>query len=204
MVGINDNGSRHGQGHGHGHHHRRQDTTASTSSSHHSKQSKKDHQHSKHKSDTNTNKEREGLRIFVGTANLGHALPDADSVSAWLPHHGRTRNILNSHVKSSSITQYASKGDHWNGVNTHGKIEIIAIGMQEAVPGSNAFTATGLTSKLTGTKIKKEPKNAFSKALGDLGKPIDDLGKNFNDMIATGVKNAHAELGGIVKLKSNQ
>mmetsp|Transcript_3211 Transcript_3211/g.8193 ORF Transcript_3211/g.8193 Transcript_3211/m.8193 type:complete len:495 (+) Transcript_3211:19-1503(+) len=139
---------------------------------------------------------RQGLRILIGTANLGNALPDAESISAWIPHHGKVHHVLNN-VKSSSIVD-GSKED-WNGIDTHGKIGVIVIGMQESVPGSHALTTTGLTAKLTGTTIKE--RNTFSKALGDFGKPIDELDKKINTMIATSVKNTHADLGGTKKIK---
>eukprot|EP00571_Detonula_confervacea_P017836 CAMPEP_0172299274 /NCGR_PEP_ID=MMETSP1058-20130122/1631_1 /TAXON_ID=83371 /ORGANISM="Detonula confervacea, Strain CCMP 353" /LENGTH=1098 /DNA_ID=CAMNT_0013008681 /DNA_START=29 /DNA_END=3325 /DNA_ORIENTATION=- len=158
------------------HGHRRRDTTSSRPHS-----QKKD-------------SPRQGLRIFIGTANLGSALPDTDSLSAWIPHHGKVNHVLNN-VKTSSIVVPKEK---WNGIDTHGKIEVIAIGIQEGVPGSNIITATGLTAKLTGISVKE--RNVFSKALGDFGKPVDGALSRVNEMIATGVKGANAEYGGTKKL----
>ena len=146
---------------------------------------------------------RRGLRIFVGTANLGHALPDEGSLSAWIPRHGKVNHVLNNDTKSSSIVNESSytKEKDWNGIDAHGQLEVIAIGMQESVPGSSAglLTATGLTAKLTGTTVTE--RNVFSKAWGDLGKPMDGLAKNFNEIIAAGVKGQHAEFGGTKKIQ---
>ena len=143
-------------------------------------------------------KTRKGLRIFVGTANLGNAQVDTPSMESWLPRHGKVHDLLNSRVKSSSICEGVSKG-RWNDVEVHGKVEIIAVGTQETVPGaSGLFTATGITSKLTGNETKNEH---FEKTIGNIGKPLDGLSNKLNDVLSHVAKGE--QIGGTSQLKKS-
>jgi len=181
--------------HGHDGDKRRRDrrTSSLPRSRNISRQSKNDKNNKNATATTSSSSCRRGLRIFIGSANLGNALPDPDSLSAWLPHHGKIHHVLNPNVKSSSVVEGVSK-ESWNNVDIHGKIEVIAVGMQESVAGSNPLTATGLTALFTGTNIKE--RKSFTNALGDLGKPIDAARTKVTEMIGT-----QAEVGGTKKLK---
>eukprot|EP00804_Cyclotella_cryptica_P004162 CCRYP_014540-RB/>CCRYP_014540-RB protein AED:0.00 eAED:0.00 QI:623/1/1/1/0/0/2/709/952 len=174
----------------------------SSSSQHH--EPSRSHSHNKNRgysrraSGGNNQETRSGLRIFVGTANLGHSLPDEDSLAVFLPHHGKVKNVINFSVKSSSIMDGVSKAS-WNNINTHGKLEVVAIGLQEATSSGNIITTSGITAKLTGNSIKE--RNNFSKAPGSTGKPLDELHCMASDFMANAVKGEPAELGGTKKLK---
>ncbi|EJK74309.1 hypothetical protein THAOC_04022 [Thalassiosira oceanica] len=147
---------------------------------------------------TSSGKTRKGLRIFVGTANLGNSQVDGESMESWLPRHGKAHNLLNSRVKSSSICDGVSKG-RWNDIDCHGKVEIIAIGTQESVPGaSGLFTATGITSKFTGNETKNEH---IAKAIGNIGKPLDGLSNRVNDVLSHVAKGE--QIGGTSQLKQS-
>src|SRR6056300_1344594 len=89
---------------------------------------------------------RKGLRIFVGTVNLSQAIPDEESLAAFLPHRGKCAYVLNSDVKSSAVVDGVSKRD-FNKVDKHGKIEVIVLGFQECLPNP---VSTGLSSAFGG------------------------------------------------------
>lgn len=155
--------------------------------------------HSNKDKRTDKKSTRTGLRIFIGTANLANTVPDASSLNAFLPHHGKVHNVIHSQFKSSGIIDGVKK-DTWNNINTHGKLEIIAIGLQEATKG-DIITTTGITAKLTGTSISQE-RSGFSKAIGSaLGKPLDAVNNMVSDAMGAAVKNVSADLGGVKKVK---
>lgn len=160
-----------------------------------------DHAPSPRPRDEDNHKTRKGLRIFVGTANLGNARVDEDSIKSWLPRHGKVHDLLNSRIKKSSICEGVSKG-RWNDIDGHDKVEIIAIGTQESVPGATGlFTATGITSKFTGNETKKN--EHFTKAIGTIGKPLDGLSNKVNDVLSHVAKGEQSVIGGTRQLKES-
>ncbi|KAL7555230.1 hypothetical protein ACHAWF_018885 [Thalassiosira exigua] len=171
---------------------------------------------------------RPGVRILVCTANLGNAHPDEESLDAWIPRGGEVRRILRPDLPASSVVggggggvvggaQGAAggrstwgpgaaapnpSGTPWD-VDDSGRVEVLAVGMQEAVPESSAFegfvATTGLTGKLTGHA--ERDRHLFRDALGDeLGKPIDDLRGKVSKALA-GNHADQAAVGGTKKLQ---
>eukprot|EP00984_Skeletonema_dohrnii_P011045 scaffold4387_cov124-Skeletonema_dohrnii-CCMP3373.AAC.4 len=94
---------------------------------------------------------RKGLRIFVGTANLSQAIPDEESLAAFLPNKGKAAYVLNSDVKSSSVVDGVSKKD-FNQVDRHGKVEVLVLGFQECLEST---VANGLSTAFGGLLSKK-------------------------------------------------
>ncbi|KAL7473587.1 hypothetical protein ACHAXS_014139 [Conticribra weissflogii] len=153
----------------HGHRHRSKESNSSSK-----------------ESNSNCNSPRRGLRIFIGTANLGNADIDPSSLSSWLPSHGRVCHVLPSDVSACD--------DGGGVVDSHGQLEVIAIATQESVPGNRPVVTSGITSLVTGAtstptststttstakkndKDHKQQRDAtFQNAFGTLGKPVDDL-----------------------------
>jgi len=127
--------------------------------------------------------DQSGLRIFVGTANLGNSLPDEESLSCFLPYHGKAKEILGASAKSSGVVEGVSKKD-WNGVDAGGRLEIFALGFQEATDRPNAVNSLGLTSLFTGVSVSKGANpllkvgQVLGKAAKDTGELLDSGGTN--------------------------
>lgn len=114
---------------------------------------------------------RKGLRIFVGTVNLSQAIPDEESLAAFLPHRGKVAYVLNSDVKSSAVVDGVSKRD-FNKVDKHGKIEVIVLGFQECLPNP---VSTGLSSAFGGLFNKNKIASADVRAGNTSTAELDDM-----------------------------
>ena len=98
---------------------------------------------------------RSGLRVLVITANLGNALPDDESLAALLPRGGKAEKLLHAKVPAASLADGVSKAD-WNGVDPGGKVEIVAMGFQEASKNKHDVgNAIGLNALFTGASVSK-------------------------------------------------
>ena len=82
------------------------------------------------------------------------AIPDEESLAAFLPHKGKAAYVLNSDVKSSSIVDGVSKKD-FNQVDRHGMVEVLVLGFQECLPNTVAAGLSGLGSAFGGLLSQK-------------------------------------------------